>query len=487
VSVRLQLKNVGPISNGAFDLSKMTVFIGPNNAGKSVAAICAYAASLPAEWGTLFDTGLAQDRPQPERSLLRLPHHALDEEQWKPLAKAIMDAIESVPDEDSIDRLRVPGILLQYAEQRIESSLTTYGMRVADELERCFGTRLQDIARRRAEGNSEVVIRSSWPWTVRINLRGKPRVKVLRRPAPRRILVPALMRLVKRRETDSIWFEPDRHQFLVSDIAWDIAHDLLRPEFPAATKYLPAERAGLLQAHRVIVGAVLRRAPYAGIERIPDMPQMSGVITDFLAKILLAQAEPPESVYAAAASHLEERVMGGQVNIRETDQGHPEIAFRQGKDIFPLHRVSSMVTEVAPVVLFLRNFLQPNDLLVIEEPESHLHPQNQMRMANAITQLFAADLRLLITTHSDYFLGVLSNAVRLAQLDSGGSDKQMQPMSSGDVTAYAFSSTRRGGSTINRLEVSPVDGIDEEEFGRVADLLYDTSARLREEQIRGEQ
>ena len=57
-----------------------------------------------------------------------------------------------------------------------------------------------------------------------------------------------------------------------------------------------------------------------------------------------------------------------------------------GEDL-PLMNTSSMVSELAPVVLYLRHIVQPGDVLIIEEPESHLHPAMQVEF---IRQLAAS-------------------------------------------------------------------------------------------------
>ena len=63
-----------------------------------------------------------------------------------------------------------------------------------------------------------------------------------------------------------------------------------------------------------------------------------------------------------------------------------------------------MVSELAPLILFLKYLVRPGDLLILEEPESHLHPAAQRRLARGIVRLVNAGVKVLITTHSETFV-----------------------------------------------------------------------------------
>ena len=76
-----------------------------------------------------------------------------------------------------------------------------------------------------------------------------------------------------------------------------------------------------------------------------------------------------------------------------------------------------MVTELAPIVLFIRAFVDENELLIIDEPEAHLHPAAQQQMAAALAFMVRSGLRVLITTHSHYMVEQLGNFVAVSTLD----------------------------------------------------------------------
>jgi len=67
------------------------------------------------------------------------------------------------------------------------------------------------------------------------------------------------------------------------------------------------------------------------------------------------------------------------------------------------------LTYVLPVVTAVL-FAHPGDLLIIENPESHLHPQGQARLGKLFAQAAEQGVQLFIETHSDHVL----NGVRVA-------------------------------------------------------------------------
>lgn len=61
------------------------------------------------------------------------------------------------------------------------------------------------------------------------------------------------------------------------------------------------------------------------------------------------------------------------------------------------------------IIQMLENggFLDDRSLIVIDEPEVHLHPKWQIKYAELIVELVKADINVLITTHSPYMLEAL--------------------------------------------------------------------------------
>ena len=81
----------------------------------------------------------------------------------------------------------------------------------------------------------------------------------------------------------------------------------------------------------------------------------------------------------------------------------------------PLHLASSSVAELSNLYFHFRN---PNgrydQLLIIDEPESHLDTANQIQLARLLARLVNSGVKVLITTHSDYIVKEINNLIMLS-------------------------------------------------------------------------
>ena len=107
--------------------------------------------------------------------------------------------------------------------------------------------------------------------------------------------------------------------------------------------------------------------------------------------------EAPDEGITQLAETIESDVLAGQILMKPSPSGYPEFLYRPheiGEEV-RLTRAASMVSELAPVVLFLRGGIRPGDMLIIEEPEAHLHPGAQTEIALTLAGLVRAGVRVL--------------------------------------------------------------------------------------------
>ena len=62
---------------------------------------------------------------------------------------------------------------------------------------------------------------------------------------------------------------------------------------------------------------------------------------------------------------------------------------------------------------YLKHEAQIGDLLMVDEPELNLHPENQRRVARLFARLVNLGIKVFITTHSDYIIKELNTLIML--------------------------------------------------------------------------
>jgi predicted ATPase len=114
---------------------------------------------------------------------------------------------------------------------------------------------------------------------------------------------------------------------------------------------------------------------------------------------------------------LEKRILGGSMDFSSQDpDSQREILFQAAQDInMELSITSSMVKELATLALYLRYLAKPGEWLIIDEPEMNLHPEAQVLLTEFLAMLVNAGLPVLITTHSPYIVDHLTNLMKAAE------------------------------------------------------------------------
>ena len=80
---------------------------------------------------------------------------------------------------------------------------------------------------------------------------------------------------------------------------------------------------------------------------------------------------------------------------------------------------SSAVRSLLDIGFYLHHVAKPNDLLMVDEPELNLHPENQRKIARLFARLVNIGIKVFITTHSDYIIKELNTLIMLNQQGTG--------------------------------------------------------------------
>ncbi len=122
---------------------------------------------------------------------------------------------------------------------------------------------------------------------------------------------------------------------------------------------------------------------------------------------------PAINEYIQLSQLLEEQILGGKVDFSHTDpEPTRDIVFRPkgSTQQLEISLTSSMVKELSPLVFY--DFAQPGELLIIDEPEMNLHPTAQVQVLELLAMLVDAGLHVLITTHSPYITDHLLSLIK---------------------------------------------------------------------------
>ncbi len=105
-------------------------------------------------------------------------------------------------------------------------------------------------------------------------------------------------------------------------------------------------------------------------------------------------------------------IIGGEYHFDEHDEIY--YAPKENSNVrLSIYESSSTVRSLLDLGFYLRNIAEPGSLLVIDEPELNLHPENQRRIARLLARLVNIGIKVFITTHSDYIIKELNTLIML--------------------------------------------------------------------------
>ena len=220
--------------------------------------------------------------------------------------------------------------------------------------------------------------------------------------------------------------------------------------------FLPASRTGFMLLYKGIVSGLINRLAMVDEASAPLRLTLPAVrLLNLLAVGLTG--EPGE--YGEDAAFLEKE-LGGRIALeaRASGVGVNEYAYHpSGSEArLDMSLSSSIVTELAPIILVLRH-VDGFPILVLEEPEAHLHPTMQRHLARTIVRLIRKGLFVWITTHSEDFCQQINNFMKLgahprrAEMQAKYNYREDEYLTVDDVAGYQFvREANAGGRTVVR-------------------------------------
>ena len=473
MSISVELSNLGPLRSAQMELGDLNLLIGENNTGK-----------------TFFATVLHRvldAKPEPEFRLDRLVQPTevpVEVQEW------IMRVLDD-PNGDSAlheEFTRAPSDeTVEWATNLAKNILERYASNVRDRVEYAFGAQASELRRRTPNGNAgDSYLRiggSQRDWEVEVRFDSDASSVTLLDPVGwlQRALHPKLIQRTTlfRNQGRQGWPDKSRRRHL-DDTTDQIAFSMLFLSWPNSATHLPADRTGIMQSQSVLAGLVIRQATRAGIRPIKS-GTLTGTAADFLSLVLeipklLFDVEYEPSIFDPLVNEFEEDLQVA-IEVDASAEGVDSIVAVTSEGRFPMARASSMLSELAPLLLVLRSHYFV-DHLTIDEPEAHLHPAMQMSVASFLAKLVNNGVRIVLTTHSDFFVTQFNNMMRVHELsDSAENPFGLPSIDRSRVRCLRFS-RENGACVAQSVEPDRIDGVDESTFTDVMRAQYNTTSQL---------
>ncbi len=238
--------------------------------------------------------------------------------------------------------------------------------------------------------------------------------------------------------------------------------------------YLPASRSGLYQAMNIFgaVFAKLSQIRYA-VKTSIEIPSLSEPMSDYFLRLSTINVRQKEDIFTEIALEIEDEILQGSVIFNDETK---KIEYYENATSLrlDLSETSSMVSEISPLVAFLKYVISEKDstkvknskhIIFIEEPEAHLHPKIQIKLVEIFAKLAKNNVKIAMTTHSDYIYNKVTNLILSNELDFN------------TVESCHLVKSDKGSYDAGDM-IATAQGIDDHNFLQTAELMYEERMNL---------
>jgi len=486
--MKIEIKNLGPIANFDFDLSKdYNIIFGQNNIGKSYAITAIY----------LILKNLTRLRLNPielDYYYLRRNYRSFDYEMMSASgSRVILSQIDQI-EEKLIDKIKsFEGEELDITTDVEKMFKTILNQILVQELEKSFKnsfSSIENLSNKYCDERFSIKLifqDFEFSLTSKDNELLIEALKINTNIYLRKIHTNRRVNISKEKIT--VYFnikakdDRNRNLSLIDVLFGKLYNDVRKEITEVANKiyFLPASRSGLYQALSTFSAVIAELSKSRSfLSTKIELPNISEPVSDYF--LYLANISNRKTKdYNEIIKQIEREVLKGEVLFNKETK---KIVFSPSdiKVELDLSFTSSMISEIAPIVAYLKYIVKnevdspfeineyrgkkPFNVLFIEEPEAHLHPTIQVKLTELFCKLTKNNIKIIITSHSNYMFNKLSNLI----LD-GAIDYQ-------NVGSYLMKMTPNG-SVVDKLAMKPdSEGIIDENFADVAENLYEERIKI---------
>ncbi len=380
--MKIVIKNLGPIKQAGFTLGDLTIICGGNNTGKTYATYALF--GFLSFWGDAFSVNV------PEKDIRLL----LDEGNLELNIKDYIDEAPSILREGCRAFTKRLAHVFASSDKKFEESsfeieIDSKDIRPSPTFERTMGS---------AKAQLLSISKKEDSLTVSISL------------------------LV---EKDKVKISEYVIEKIIGDALKDIVFGHILPSQPFIAS---AERTGAAIFRKELSFARNRLLEQMGAmeKEINPFELLSKVYTDYALPVkanveFTRQLEETAQKDSYVAKNHPEilkdfaDIIGGEYLVTKNDELYYVPVKKRMK--LTMDESSSAVRSLLDIGFYLRHVVYPGDLLMIDEPELNLHPENQRRVARILARLVNIGVKVFITTHSDYIIKELNTLIMLHNED----------------------------------------------------------------------
>lgn len=220
--------------------------------------------------------------------------------------------------------------------------------------------------------------------------------------------------------------------------------------------FLPVARTGFLLLKDIVMDKAFDTLFNYKLEKKENI-KLTKPLENFIRKLSMLRSEDEKN--NNIINFIENDIIKGKIYL--DNMPSPQVHYKSNNSDmdFQMHVSSAVITELAPLILFLKydNYKD----IIMEEPEISLHPYLQQQLTRAFIKLFNSGKNVLITTHSDTIVQHINNMIKLNANEKKRQKKLMEKykydeddiISEDKIRMYQFD-TKENRTEVKALESS---------------------------------